>query len=279
MLLRQQVEEAMEEMPLSCQGMCGPKVHLVEDGTYSKDSKASLHISKVQGSRPAIHEVLTPVLSRFACKNSLQTIHALSKERLLNGLYLWWCFFGTSWWHLLSSFPCIQPCPQRSCKVHIDDEWVGSTQAYWSSRCCKALENHRKSTIPLGLDLPIIKPFFLIWLPLWLASMFEIPNSKTSQLPQLCVKEHSVQSGSGGSYHVGLWDHIEILNTPRLSKIERFLITTWRKQSTMNITPRAVEVSWIWNWIVRASTVAVAGFARLILLCRAPKELDGSWVS
>jgi len=150
----------MEEMPHSCRGMCGPKVHLVEDGTYSKDSKASLHISKVQGSRPAIHEVLTPVLSRFACKNSLQTIHALSKERLLNGLYLWWCFFGTSWWHLLSSFPCIQPCPQRSCKVHIDDEWVGSTQAYWSSRCCKALENHRKATIPLGLDLPIIELFF-----------------------------------------------------------------------------------------------------------------------
>ncbi len=48
--------------------------------------------------------------------------------------------------------------------------------------------------------------------------MFEIPSFKTSQLSQLsqlCVKEHSVQSGSGSSYHVGLWDHIEILNDPK----------------------------------------------------------------
>lgn len=51
----------MEEMPLV--EACVDKLWVthgdakvpVEDGTYSKDSEASLHISKVQGSRPPIH--------------------------------------------------------------------------------------------------------------------------------------------------------------------------------------------------------------------------------
>lgn len=96
----------MEEMPLSCRGMCGPKVHLVEDGTYSKDSKASLHISKVQGSRPAIHEVLTPLHALAFCMQEFTSDYPCSKQRKASE---WFISLVMFFWHFMMTSAFILP--------------------------------------------------------------------------------------------------------------------------------------------------------------------------